>query len=172
METWNWTKRGTVLTPETGQRICGFPSSVEYLGNGSFCLYYSLLSESPKAGPAAFRIGRAIGRPEELKPTLAHLQETQARGNVQFTLGGLPAEWHPIQPIHLRFQNGVYRIYFWAHGDGVVRFLAADSKDDVNFNVVNASTPCLYHYVDRATPQKLPELGVAADVNAVVSGGR
>ena len=76
----------------------------------------------------------------------------EADQNAELAIGGIPEGAHPIQVVTIRLQNGLTRLYFWAHGEGLVRYLAADSVDEAanRFQVVNAATPCLYHPGDRA----------------------
>jgi hypothetical protein len=64
----------------------------------------------------------------------------------------MPEGAHPVQVVTQRLQDGRTRLYFWAHGGGLVRYLAADSIDESarRFQVVNAHKPCLYHPGDRA----------------------
>lgn len=148
--------RGTVLQ-YPGKRMIAFPSSVECLGNGQFSLYYSVFN--PQDGPAGFAIGRAHGEWNALQCEQALKSACPSGTSPSLTIWNLPNGWNPIQPIHLKLLNGRHRLYFWIHGKGVVRFLAAESDDDVNYTVVNANTPCLYHYNDRATGEKQPDLG-------------
>lgn len=70
----------------------------------------------------------------------------------ELAVGGMPENAHPVQVVTIRLQNGRTRLYFWAHGGGVVRYLAADSIDESakQFRVVNELNPCLYHPGDRA----------------------
>ena len=65
---------------------------------------------------------------------------------------GVPSEWMLTQPVHLDLPDGRQRIYFWAHADGVNRYLVADSDDGVNFFVADWRRPVLCHPGDRAVP--------------------
>jgi hypothetical protein len=47
-------------------------------------------------------------------------------------------------------RNGRHRIYFWAHGPQIKRYLAAESADGRRYRVVNLLRPVLYHPNDRA----------------------
>lgn len=62
----------------------------------------------------------------------------------------MPDNWRVVQPIHLLLADGRHRLYFWAHGPGVARFLAAESADGRRYDVLNPAVPCLYHPNDRA----------------------
>jgi hypothetical protein len=55
-----------------------------------------------------------------------------------------------VQGVHLRLPGGTHRLYFWAHGPGVIRYLAADSDDGRRYRVVDPLRPCLYHPSERA----------------------
>jgi hypothetical protein len=52
--------------------------------------------------------------------------------------------------VHLLLKNGRNRLYFWAHGKGVVRYLVAESDDGRRYRVLDPLKPCLYHPADRA----------------------
>ncbi len=68
---------------------------------------------------------------------------------LRLSLGNLPTGWHPKQGVHLRLKDGRHRLYFWAHGEGIVRYLAADSDDGRRYTIMNALSPCIYHPADR-----------------------
>jgi hypothetical protein len=65
-------------------------------------------------------------------------------------IGNLPQDWRPVQGVHLALPDGRHRLYFWARGPGVHRYLAADSVDGRRFRVLDPLHPCLYHPNDRA----------------------
>jgi len=52
--------------------------------------------------------------------------------------------------VHLALRNGRHRIYFWAHGPEILRYLAADSEDGRRYRVIDPLRPVLYHPNDRA----------------------
>jgi len=66
-------------------------------------------------------------------------------------IGNLPKGWNPVQPVHMKLRDGRDRLYFWVHGPGVVRYLAAESGDGRRYRVVDPLCPCLYHPFDRAS---------------------
>ena len=66
------------------------------------------------------------------------------------TIGNLPAKWKPVQGVHLHLLNGKHRLYFWAHGPRILRYLAAESADGRSYRVLNPLRPVLYHPSDRA----------------------
>ena len=67
-----------------------------------------------------------------------------------FALGNLPEKWRPVQGIHIRLRNGKHRLYFWAHGPQILRYLAAESDDGRRYRVLDPLRPVLYHPSDRA----------------------
>jgi hypothetical protein len=67
-----------------------------------------------------------------------------------FAIGNLPEGWHPVQPVHLPLPDGRHRLYFWAHGPRIGRYLAAESDDGRRYRVLDPDRPCLYHLNDRA----------------------
>ncbi|NQT13417.1 MAG: hypothetical protein HQ582_11750, partial [Planctomycetes bacterium] len=72
-----------------------------------------------------------------------------------FSIGNLPEKWRPVQGVYMRLESGRHRIYFWAHGSGVVRYLAAESDDGRKYRVLDPHRPCLYHPFDRAVDGKV-----------------
>ena len=65
-------------------------------------------------------------------------------------IGNLPDAWKPVQGVHLHLLNGKHRLYFWAHGPQILRYLAAESDDGRRYRVLNPLRPVLYHPSDRA----------------------
>ena len=47
-------------------------------------------------------------------------------------------------------RDGRHRLYFWAHGPQITRYLAAESEDGRRYRVVDPLRPVLYHPNDRA----------------------
>ncbi|MBN2456639.1 MAG: hypothetical protein JXB29_08930 [Sedimentisphaerales bacterium] len=144
-----WVKHGIVLEPnqpwEGNHTIVEFCSVPEPLGDGRWRIFYG------SYGPGK-NIGMAEGVPGgEMKKYQAALSEGKP-ANVPFAIGNLPEGWRPNQPVHIKLQDGRDRLYFWVHASrqGVIRYLAADSNDGRRYRVVNAHTPCLYHFSDRA----------------------
>ncbi len=145
-----WKKTGIVIQPDysLGHRfIQNFNSPAEPLGNGNWKIWFC--SNPPK--PYKANLSVAIGKPGGNFVTHhAVLSPGEPQADAELAIGGLPDGWQPVQPVHILLKNGTHRVYFWAHGGGVVRYLAADSNDGKRYKVVNASTPCLYHFHDRA----------------------
>ena len=65
-------------------------------------------------------------------------------------IGNLPEGWNPVQVVHLHLRDGRHRLYFWAHGPEIARYLAAESEDGRRYRVVDPLRPALYHPSDRA----------------------
>ncbi len=152
-----WKLRGVVVEPTEpweGQRIQNFFSTAEPLGDGRWRLWYS--SACPDV-PFAVAVAEGVpGQP--MRKILAELSEGPPNPDAELAIGNLPADWRPVQPVHIKLQNGKHRIYFWAHGPDVVRFIAAESDDDKHYQVINKHNPCMYHFYDRAVePNDLPD---------------
>ena len=143
-----WHKHGVIIEPSEpweGTGIQNFTSPAEPLENGAWRIWYSV-SESP----SGFALARAEGVPgKPMKKVPAQCSPGDpAEG--PFTLGNLPEKWKPVQVIHIRLRDGKHRIYFWAHGPRILRYLAADSDDGRRYRVVDPLRPVLYHPHDRA----------------------
>jgi len=145
-----WRKQGVVFRhvgEPAGGWVQNFTSSVEPLAGGRWRWWCSVSGKEnvPK------NIGFAEGVPgEAITPTYAVLSAGEPDAQAPLALGNLPTGWRPTQGVHLRLADGRYRIYFWAHGKGVVRYLAADSVDGRAFRVLDPLRPCIYHPNDRA----------------------
>jgi len=48
-------------------------------------------------------------------------------------------------PNVLRLKDGTWRMYFWKHRDGHLRYLIAESKDGLKWRVLDINKPALYH---------------------------
>lgn len=144
-----WQKHGVVFGSELGSELDGgaqnFTSAAEPLDGGRWRLWYTSLGPHPQR-----KIGFAEGRlGEPMKVVPAQLSPGEpAEGPL--SIGNLPAEWRAVQPVHLRLLNGRHRLYFWAHGPKVVRYLAAESDDGRRYRVLDPLRACLYHPADRA----------------------
>ncbi|MDW8310079.1 MAG: twin-arginine translocation signal domain-containing protein [Verrucomicrobiales bacterium] len=142
-----WQKHGVILEPTEpweGDGIENFTSPAEPLGGGAWRLWYSV------SGKRRNGLAYAEGVPgERMKKVLAQCSPGEPP-DAPFAIGGLPEGWRPVQVVHLRLRNGRHRIYFWAHGEGILRYLAADSSDGRRYRVLNPLRPVLYHPHDRA----------------------
>lgn len=150
-----WRKHGVVL-PDIDGRVQSFTCATEPLDGDRWRLWYTT------TGPDKTRnIGFADGKPgEPLQRTLAVLSPGEP-ADAPFSVGNLPADWRPVQVVHLQLQNGRHRIYFWAHGPKVVRYLIAESDDGRRYRVLDPLRPCLYHPNDRAVDGPvLAEMGL------------
>ena len=141
-----WQKRGIVMEATEdweGGQIENFTSPPEPLANGRWRLWYSARGKK-------FLIAYAEGTPgSPLKKVPAQCTPGEP-GDGPFAIGHLPDKWNPVQVVHIHLKNGKHRIYFWAHGRGIARFLAADSDDGKRYTVINPLRPVLYHPHDRA----------------------
>lgn len=143
-----WQKHGLMFKMEPGVLVQNFTSPAEPLEDGRWRVWCSL------SGPGREKnLAYAEGKPgEEWKITEAALSPGEPDAAASFAIGGLPEGWHPVQGVHLKLPKGGQRLYFWAHGPGVVRYVAADRVGAAgeSYQVVNATSPCLYHPADRA----------------------
>lgn len=145
-----WKKHGVVLASEEkrpGGRVQSFTCPIEPLDDGRWCIWYSTYGLG-----IPFNVAHAEGvLGEPIERHVAVLSSGDP-GDAPFAIGNLPDEWRPVQPVHLRLPSGRHRLYFWAHGPGVVRYLAAESDDGRRYRVLDPRRPCLYHPMDRAVP--------------------
>lgn len=155
-----WVKRGVVIEPTEPWEINdiqNFNSTVEVLPDDRWRIWYGVNHPDPATGHR--NIAYAEGQIGKVFEKTAAMLTDGEPTDAPLSIGHLPKGWEPVQPVHLKLQNGKHRIYFWAHGmhgEGVQRFLAADSDDGKKYRVVNALTPCLYTIWDRAVP-RIPE---------------
>lgn len=143
-----WHKHGVVLAPTEpweGDHIQNFTCPSEPIDKNRWRLWYSACG-SPKVYTIAYAEGEPGGSMKKYP-----VERTSGRpGDGPFTLGNLPDKWKPVQVVHIGMRNGKHRIFFWVHGPGVVRYLAADSDDGRRYRVVDPLRPVLYHPSDRA----------------------
>lgn len=143
-----WRKHGIILEasePWEDNDIQNFTSPAEPLKGGAWRLWYSVSSRRDR-----FNIAFAEGIPGgPMKKVPAQLSPGDPP-DAPFAIGNLPDGWRPVQVIHIRLRNGRQRIYFWAHGPGILRYLAADSNDGHRYRVINPLRPVLIHPSDRA----------------------
>ena len=143
-----WHKHGVILEasePGEGTGIQNFTSPPEPLKDGAWRIWYSV-SESP----TGFALAYAEGIPGKLMKKVPAQCSPGAPADAPFAVGDLPERWKPVQVVHIRLRNGKHRIYFWAHGPRILRYLAADSEDGHRYRVVDPLRPVLYHPHDRA----------------------
>lgn len=142
-----WQKHGLMFKMEPGVLVQNFTSPAEPLEKGRWRLWCSL-SGPQREKNLAFAEGKPGG---EWKVTEAVLSPGEPDVSARFAIGGLPEGWYPVQGVHVKLPQGGQRLYFWAHGPGVVRYLAANrvGSEGDRYQVVNATSPCLYHPADR-----------------------
>lgn len=149
-----WKKHGELFrhtgAPANGW-VQNFTSTAEPLDDNRWRLWTSLSGPKGVAKNIGYHEGSVGG---EWKRTMAVCTPGAPNKSIPLSIGGLPEGWEPVQAVTIRLKDGGTRIYFWAHGPGVVRYLAADSDDGRAFTVVNALQPCLYHIADRAVDGK------------------
>lgn len=141
-----WRKHGIVLNPTElweGGAIQNFTSPPEPLDHDRWRIWYSVSGKNRL-------IAYADGVPgKEMKKTPANCTPGEA-GDGAFAIGHLPDKWNPVQVVHIHLKNGRHRIYFWVHGPGIARYLAAESDDGKRYTVKDPRQPVLYHPSDRA----------------------
>mgnify|MGYP003673722244 CR=1 FL=1 len=152
MEPGQWTLHGEVFRYQgepSGAWVQNFTSTVEPLDGDRWRIWTSLSVPNTEVKNIGFHTGTVDG---DWKATWAVCSSGDPDPGAELAIGGMPEGAHPVQVVTLRLQDGRTRLYFWAHGKGLVRYLAADSIDDEarRFRVVNGLTPCLYHPGDRA----------------------
>lgn len=162
-----WSPKQVMLRSEEiagGGLLQNFTSAVEPLDDARWRLWISI------SGKVPFNVGIAEGRPGE-KFTV-HLAELSAGepADAPLAIGNLPEGWRPVQGVHLHLRNGRHRLYFWAHGKGIVRYLAAESEDGRRYRVLDPLRPCIYHPSDRAVGgEALVEVGLKARAKRVAA---
>ncbi|MHC4675931.1 MAG: hypothetical protein ACYTBZ_25860, partial [Planctomycetota bacterium] len=143
-----WTKHGIILEatePWEGDRIQNFTSPAEPLEDERWRIWYS-----GRGGKERFAIGYAegkLGGPMKKVPMQCSPGEAP---DAPLAVGQLPDGWKPTQVVHIPMRNGKHRVYFWAHGPGILRYLAANSDDGRRYRVIDPHRPILYHPSDRA----------------------
>lgn len=145
-----WQKHGIVLEatePWEQKGIQSFTSPSEPLDGDRWRIWYSAVGTHETG---KYSIAYAEGVPGEPMKKFPVQCSTGQPGDGPFTLGPLPEKWRPVQVVHVPLRNGKHRIYFWAHGPGILRYLAADSDDGHRYRVVDPHRPVLYHFHDRA----------------------
>lgn len=140
-----WRKRGVVLASDASGWIQSFTSVAEPLGGGRWRIWYSLSGTGIDKN-----IGFAEGRPGEAMKRHAAALSPGEPADAPLAVGNLPEGWRPVQSVHLPLPGGRHRLYFWAHGPKVVRYLAAESDDGRRYRVLDPQRACLYHPSDRA----------------------
>ncbi len=143
-----WQKHGLMFKMEPGVLVQNFTSPAEPLDGGRWRIWCSL-SGATREKNLAFAEGKPGG---EWKVTEAVLSSGEPDASAPFAIGGLPGGWHPVQGVHVELPKGGQRLYFWVHGPGVVRYVAADriGAQGDRYQVINVASPCLYHPADRA----------------------
>jgi hypothetical protein len=72
--------------------------------------------------------------------------------NMSIHFENLPGDQSAVGlPNVLRLADGKWRMYFWKHRDGQLRYLIAESKDGLKWRVLDINKPGLYHPADHTT---------------------
>ncbi len=145
----DWQKRGVVLSAEPDGPLENFTSAAEPLPSGHWRLWFTTTGAGRPRN-----VGFAEGKPGDPMARQLAVLGPAAPAEAPLAIGNLPQGWRPVQAVHLRLQSGRHRLYFWAHGPKVVRYLAADSDDGRRYRVLDPLRPCLYHPNDRAVDGK------------------
>ena len=143
-----WQKQGIVLEASEsweGGSIQNFTTPAEPLADGRWRIWYSISGSRARYG-----LAYAEGIPGKPMKKVAAQCSAGDPADALFALGNLPEDWKPVQVIHLRLPNGKHRIYFWAHGPQIARYLAAESEEGRRYRVIDPLRPVLYHPNDRA----------------------
>ncbi|EIP99585.1 hypothetical protein OpiT1DRAFT_04108 [Opitutaceae bacterium TAV1] len=61
----------------------------------------------------------------------------------------LPDGCHAAQPFVLQRETGAFELFFWIHGNGMIRYVKCLGDDGRTFVIQNLDTPCLYHPGDK-----------------------
>jgi hypothetical protein len=144
-----WKKHGLVIEgtqPWEGGSVQNFTCPAEPLKGDAWRLWYSAVGGERNHYTIAYADGVPGGKMTKVQAELSPDRPADA----PFAVGNLPAGWHPVQPVHLQLSSGKHRLYFWAHGPQVVRYLAAESDDGQRYRVLDPLRPVLYHPSDRA----------------------
>ena len=144
-----WTKHGVILQatePWEGKSIQNFTTRAEPISSNRWRIWYSVSDE--KAG---YQIAFAEGIPGEPMRKMLAICSQGEPANAPLAIGNLPSNWKPVQPTHLQLRNGKHRLYFWAHGPQICRYLVAESDDGRRYKIINPLRPVLYHPNDRAS---------------------
>lgn len=144
----SWNKRGIILEASEaweGKDIQNFTTPAEPLSNGGWRFWYSVADEHK-----GFNIAVAEGVPG--KPMVKTVADCTAGepADAPLAIGNLPENWHIVQPIHLALPGGKHRLYFWAHGRQICRYLVAESEDGRRYRVMDPLRPVLWQPHDRA----------------------
>jgi hypothetical protein len=135
-----WKKHGELFRHRgepAGGWVQNFTSTVEPLENDQWRVWSSISVPKSELKQIGYHTGRVGG---EWKPTMAVCTPGEPDPNAELAIGGLPEGWRPVQVVTLRLKDGRTRLYFWAHGKGIVRYIAADSEDGRAFKVVKPSS--------------------------------
>jgi hypothetical protein len=147
-------KTGVVLQatePWEPPGCASFCSSIVSPDNGRYRMYYSVTGKRQQGIAVA---ESADGLHWE-KPLLGQVPADGQQTN-RIAIDGLPGEARIGQPQVVRLPSGLWRMYFWYHAPGHLRYTVAESVDGLRWMVKHPEKPALYH------PKEIWEWGVAA----------
>ena len=61
---------------------------------------------------------------------------------------GLPEGVCFAQPFCIR-RDGRFEVFFWIHGNGMIRYVRAAGDDGIHFEIENLEDPCIFHFADK-----------------------
>lgn len=143
-------KLGVIMdADETGRKgsVATFASTILRLEDGRYRMYYTCLP-SDHSG-----MGIAVAESEDgIRWTNLPLGSNarDGHGTDRIVFRNLPGDQSFVgQPQVLRMPDNRWRMYFWKHKDGHLRYLVAESDDGLAWTVVNVEAPVLYHAGDK-----------------------
>ena len=82
-------------------------------------------------------------------PCMLGQVERDGRDTNLIHFGNLPGDQSSLGwPQVMRLKDGRWRMYFWKHRDGHLRYLIAESEDGLRWEVLDLNKPALYHPSD------------------------
>lgn len=138
------TKLGVVLTTEPweSQNVASFCGTVLRLDDGRYRLYYTI-SSLDRSGMWIAVAESADGVVWD-RPRLGQYQAAGQDAN-RIVVGGLAEQRSLVQPQVLRLPDGRWRMYFWRHEPGDLRYLIAHSRDGLCWQVADPPRTVLIH---------------------------
>ncbi len=99
--------------------------------------------------------------------TPVDLRQAPGGATNQIWFDGLPGDQTSVAgPSVVPLRDGRWRMYFWKHREGHLRYLVAESEDALRWRVEDVNRPVLYHPADGGT-WKLAEGLAVEDIPAV-----
>lgn len=123
--------------------VSSFSSTVIKGNDGKFYFYYTTVSEKFDTA-----IGLAVSSDglKWEKPMLGQVYIGGGNTN-RIKLEGIPEGISCLQPSVIRMSEHSWRLYCWLFGDKYCRYVACDSCNGLNWKVISADRPVIYHPV-------------------------